>query len=94
MLKEKIFHAVRGVSRGSGQTQDSQAKLPAYCLRMLGVERRQEQRAGLVFWKVVCPGSLGFVGVHEMLRRVAGLMWSRRDACVWLGWGLGRRDRL
>lgn len=94
LLKKKIFHSVGRVRGGTGQTQGSRANLPAYCLGMLGVEGWQEQRAWLVLWEVIRPGSLGFVGVRVMLRGLAGLMLSQRNARVWLGWGLGRRDRL
>ena len=44
------------------------------------MEGREEQWAWLVLWKmvwVICPGSLCFVGVYEMLRGLAALMLSR-----------------
>lgn len=61
------------------------------------MEGWEEQRGWLVLWKMarmICPGSLGFVGVREMWRGLAGLMLSRRNPHLWLGWRLGRRDWL
>lgn len=95
--EKEIFDIICVVRRCTSQTQSLQVSLHTHRLRVLVVEGREKQWAWLVLLnmaRVICPGGLCFVGVQEMLRGLAGVMLPGRNSCMWLGWGLGRRDRL
>lgn len=95
--KRKVFHTIFVARRELTETIVSLWTHDTYWLKSLILEGREECWAWLALLKMaelICPGSFTFVGVHKMLRGLTGLVWSRRNQCMCLGWGLGRRGWL